>query len=354
VRYAGFDQGPSTWIGVGGSPTTPPTYPTPLPLSAYTSELYSYGATGYKKTRPGNPIASLGQFLIELRDLPVAPGKALYKNLRVRTLNVPIRRLPGVLLQQLSGFRALGGEYLNVVFGWKPFVSDLRKMYNLWQVLDKRMAQIRRENGRYIRRRATLFEDTSTSQTTIPKTASGVTSELFWGGGLATKTVTTKTKIWYSASYRYYIPDTSEGSLWDLRAKAALFGALPTPELLWEVLPWSWLIDWFANFGDVVSNFSPNAVDNLTQRYAFTMKHVVEETEWKFSGSVPPSSAIFGSSPSYSWSGLNFNLTSKQRKETKIRLGGGNPFGMGVQFNSLSSGQLAILGALGISRGLVK
>ncbi|DAD51666.1 TPA_asm: maturation protein, partial [ssRNA phage Zoerhiza.1_31] len=349
------------------------------------SELAAAYATGYKRARPGNPVASLGQFLVELRDLPAIPFKRLLfkkgdKAQVVKSLfkgqgiprGVPIQEVPRLLLRQLMDFRSLGSEYLNVVFGWKPFVSDVRKMYNLWYDIDKRMAQIIRENGKNIRRKAKISEDRTVSQD--PPTlgvgaylnVAGAPPNSFGsynygtgvcvggcGRSLYTVTRTSHEKVWFSGSFHYYIPDVSS-SLWDKRARLALFGALPTPELLWEVLPWSWLIDWFSNIGDVISNASQNAVDNLTCRYSFVMKQVVTETEYKcisshkaFSVNNPPFSVA-------EWPAMSNTWTTTETITQKMRAGGGNPFGLNVQLSSLSSYQLGILAALGLSRGLVK
>jgi len=48
------------------------------------------------------------------------------------------------------------------------------------------------------------------------------------------------------------------------------------------------------------------------------------------------------------------NATSIYTVETKLRDGTGNPFGLSVKLNSLSTYQLSILAALGISRSKVR
>jgi len=264
------------------------------------------------------------------------------------------------MLAQLLRFRELGSEYLNVEFGWKPFVRDLRQMYDLTKTIDERLAKIRRENGKSIRRKATL-EHSQTLDRYGPQGSSTP-----WWGSLGTPLVTglpsgrvrtvldvqvrKTTDVWFSAGYRYWIPDV-DSFAWDLRARAALFGALPTPELLWQITPWSWLIDWFANVGDVLSNASDNAVDNLTTRYSFTMMHTVEEWTYSSEVNLEPSYNLDGSTRN---PGCSTHLKTVWRIESKCRIGGGNPFGLDVQLKDLSPYQLSILAALGLSRGLVR
>jgi len=260
-----------------------------------------------------------------------------------------------VMLKQLLAFKNLGSEYLNVVFGWKPFVSDLRKIYYLTQSIDKEIGQLIRNNAKLIRRRANVSDVDSTSQT--------VTNYAFpfanvygappgWPVGYSVYKVTTRTqsKQWWSGAYQYYLPqDVSLGSAWDRRARLALFGGLPTPALLWEVLPWSWLTDWFFNVGDVLSNMSANAVTGLTTRWSFIMEHqrttTTQSCETWWLGRF---------TSNQQWAGGSHTFSSTTKVETKARRGGGNPFGLGVTLGSLSGYQLGILAALGLSRSSVR
>lgn len=332
-------------------------YPTIPPWSQEQVILQNHYATGYKKARPGNPVAGLGQFILELKSLPQMP----LRRLRKVSKNANFSDIPKLLRRELQDFRNLGSEYLNVVFGWKPFVKDLQEMYYLWHDIDRRMAQLVRENGKYIRRRSTVLDETSS---TFPQErqnynyayalVKGASANIFGGSSQWTKTGTTKEKVWFSGSFRYYIPDTSS-SLWDARARLALFGALPTPELLWNVLPWSWLVDWFANVGDIVSNASMNAVDNLTTRYSFVMRQISKSTTWQVTTQHPAQNSGNGvTSVRREWPAVSHTFNTVYTEVAKQRTGGGNPFGLNVQLSSLTGHQLGILAALGLSRSSVR
>lgn len=360
--YKNTIGGEYTVLGVlPNSQGVPIAYPMPASYDSVSASLTGAYTEGYKKARPGNPVASMGQFLIELRDLPripfrdafLKPGKNRLGKIPFRNMFYPIQDVPRHLRDRLLDFRNLGSEYLNVVFGWKPFVNDLRKMYNLWKDVDKRMAQLVRENGKYIRRKATVQDDKTFSHTgqvyqNPYVNVLGAPPTYMSGTTAYNVTTRTTTKVWFSGSFRYYIPDVGS-SLWDARARAALFGALPTPELLWEVLPWTWLIDWFSNVGDVVSNASTNAVDNLTMKYSFIMKHTSTEVEATSFVFHPASTKA-----NESWPSVQNTFRSTKLVETKLRRGGGNPFGLDVSLPSLSAYQLGILAALGLSRSSVR
>lgn len=337
------------------------TIPHLRPWDEVREETSSYYASGYAKARPGNPVADTGQFLIELRDLPQVPFRGAaqrYASLARRTGGV-FSTLPKLMLGELENFKNLGSEYLNVVFGWKPFVNDLRKMYNLWKEVDKRMAQIVRENGRNIRRKAQVAYDAGTDKEpqvyypwAFAQMVGGPPNWMNDCGSLYDVETRWDRRVWFSGSFRYFIPDTGS-SQWDARARAALFGALPTPELLWNVLPWTWLIDWFSNVGDVVSNLSVNALDNLVTNYSYIMMQYNWEkrcTVQTWHGYVPEGTYLPLKS---GWNAYAGSFTSREGYVTKSRVGGGNPFGLNVKLEDLSPYQLGILAALGLSRGSV-
>jgi len=369
-HYGTFYRNGAVWngttCGVNYIPTARWTGQVPpgfVPYVTARSAAHDYYAEAYRKARPGNPVASVGQFLIELRDLPQVPLKGLprgFGSLMRRLQGRSVADLPAVLLGQLEAFRHLGGEYLNVVFGWKPFVNDLRKMYNLWQTIDKQIAKLIRENGKAIRRRCQVKDQKDVTQNR--RSYPWAYADCFgappnWMDGYSVRTTTTRTieRVWFSGHYRYFITDPGS-SQWTARARLALFGAFPTPDLLYSVLPWTWLLDWFANVGDIVSNLSPNAIDTLYCNRSFIMRHTVQEvTEqcdtWHSAASTWDShdTSRYGYLGAQ-WSGFSGSFVSVDKTETKVRAVGGNPYGLNTQSTDLSPSQWSILAALGLSR----
>lgn len=385
------------FLGVSPCPIGPP--PSNLMSGLRTAaqastDVSSYFAAGYNRARPGRPAGSLGQFLVEgARDFPAIPAlsslglgpkQAFMRWLQgdgpqaVNPLNgrfVPVRKLgPSLLdgnparraprgdnpawraLQRLSDFRNLGHEYLNIVFGWEPFVRDLQKLYRVWKDIDKRIAQLIRENGKGIRRKATVSEDKSSSQTQtfypFPWANVNYAVPSFGTGGTwYTATTTTYSKIWFTANFRYFIPDIGS-SRWTQKATRVLFGVQPTPELLWTVLPWSWLVDWFSNAQDTIANLNDGAVENLTFRNGYIMKHTYTQSVYHAHVYRAPLHIL--TPPASSWDGVDHSFNSFFEKEEKIREGGWNPFGLHVQFPDLTARQVGILAALGLTRSLVR
>jgi hypothetical protein len=312
----------------------------------YTSEYnnaWAFGATGWKRARPGNPVAGAAQFVGELREgLPRIPFR-LYNRLRdLLQKKATHRRIHG---------SNLGDEYLNVAFGWLPLISDIRKMYELTVTLDKRLAQIVKDNGKGVHRRREIRNSDVTT------TSISAANLAFWGWGSgpdnivqgygSVETVTQEVdKIWFVGKFRYYIPDIGSNE-WRRKTIRALYGANFTPEVAYNLIPWTWLFDWFGNMGDVMSNASSNAVDNLTADYAYVMR-TIEKTvtyhgfsRWSdflgdpVNGKYIQGGSVYASATAY--------------RGLKIRTVG-SPFGFGATFDGLSNYQLGIAAALGISR----
>lgn len=360
--FPGYDRiihrDESTAIGCVGAdawftPPDPKSYSSQW--GVFQAAAWSYAAKGYRMTRPGNPMAGLGQFLAELRDLPRVPflnvGPSRYVSLFKQgfSLSRIMHEARGIAKESLSKGINPGGEFLNYHFGWKPFVSDLRRIYNLWKSVDKQLAQIIRDNGKGVKHSAQ-----------IGKTREVLDSETkFWpyagvnvygfpgdyqnvdGSTVYTRETTRETKVWYVGKYQYYIPDVSS-SQWKTKAKLALFGALPTPELVWELVPFSWLIDWAVNVEDVVSNVSSNAVDNLVQQYSYIMRSIETKTTAKAICQWSDWSPYF--------TGGTCEFKSTLRQMIKTRTGGGSPYALNaIAGEPLSATQLGVVAALGIN-----
>jgi len=118
------------------------------------------------------------------------------------------------------------------------------------------------------------------------------------------------------------------------------------PEVLWNLAPWTWMVDWVANFGDIVGNLSAIVADHLVMQYGYIMHEVIVTKEIYFprglySRNTYPYISSFDEKP--------WNVTLTYHSKTRT---GASPFGFGLSPESFTTQQWAILGALGISRGL--
>lgn len=371
----GSERGPRTIRGV--SPVRERVFPPPANLAwpqfwSESGALQTHFPTAFARTRPGRPVADLGVFLWELRDLPQVPGRSYFRTIPKGT---PFGSYLSVLRDQAWRFASLsssawkvakaarwlghsaGSEFLNLRFGWQPFLGDLRKLYELQRSIDRRLATLVRNNGRWRRRTATLADESTLQYDVFD------VPYLYWGvlgGGpdhyLRTAhtfrqvTTRTTTKRWFVGSYRYWVPDIGS-SEWTRRAVAHLYGVTPTPKLIWQAMPWSWLADWFSNMGDIVSNLSVNSVGYPVLRWSYLMETrtttVTAVAHCDHQGYGSPGDANY-------WpEAKGQRFASEYREVRKLRVPGGNPFGFGLpsfSWTGLSTGQRATLAALGVSR----
>jgi hypothetical protein len=268
---------------------------------------------------------------------------------------------------------------LNIEFGWKPFVKDVLKAYNFQRSFEKRYNFLVKNNGLPIRRRdkkrvvigdPVVLCEGSLSQPfgRLDNVSIGGNSQLtdmVLGGPLGSvfdydgsaftgqtdyryQTVLTTTE-WSVGTFKYYVPDIGSDR-WTAKAKAMLSGTDLSPATLYDVMPWTWLLDWFSNVGDVVHNLTDSRLDNETLTDAFAMytrksvHEIVISTHWDGldlgSENSPDRLLVPAGSDDFTYSRLELMKTRHQA----------SPFGFGVPREAFSASQWAILAALGVTR----
>lgn len=297
-----------------------------------------YGATAISLTAPTSPVADLAVLLGELKKegLPKLGGA---EYLRERT----------------SRAKALGGEYLNVEFGWKPLVSGIVQTMLAVDRAEALMQQYRRDSGRWVRRSYefqpeviashTHARTTSQALRNVPNTSSwSLSAPWFTNGrtGRLTESVTITRKVWFSGAYTYYLPKESNHPLWKrvegYRQKAShLLGLRITPEVLWNLQPWTWLVDWEGNIGRNISSFTALQTDSLVIVYAYLMCETRAEHTYTVSGVQTHKGVL-----------PDFSETFTTIKKERVRA---TPYGFGLNPANFTARQWSILAALGFTRG---
>lgn len=306
-------------------------------LDSLTSSAFGdvsvYGPTAWAKFAPGKPAASLGQFLGELHEVP--------RMLKTTTYNFynmwkRLNKLAPLSAKNIP--KELANEWLNFNFGWRPFVNDLRSFYRTWNNHDKLLKQIMRDNGQWVHRKGSVLASEDDVSTTVLTSHSHLPSLVgisnIAGNGSNTRiTVSDTLKVWFAGRFRYYIPDCGSVT-WKAKAVGHLFGAYPTPDLVYELTPWSWLIDWYTNVGDNFKNLTNGWADNLTAKYAYVMGTTTRKA------TVQSYYNLLTAPSTLSW---DYEIISKKRDEA-------SPFGFHLDFGDFSDYQWSILAALGLSR----
>lgn len=308
-------------------------------INARYTDLKNRGAEAWNRMRPDLPDFSFATAVYELKDpLPV------FQNSLRRVMRQTARRIP----PGLRGKAKRNAEwYLALQFGYLPIVRDIINYQSALQGADRRLQQLIRNEGRPQRRKRELknVADSSTSFTISPGTLSSmqpVHVTQCYGPGGTTQEVTNRIieRTWCSGRFRYLLPPGPRDLNWERLMLKRIMGHRITPRELYQVIPWSWLADYFTDLGQFISAVSPGVADRLIADYAFLMSTL----EWSATSTV--SQVVRTTS-----NGPTSRIYSKATRTRTIKMRvAASPFGFGFTQNDLSAHQVSILGALGISR----
>lgn len=126
---------------------------------------------------------------------------------------------------------------------------------------------------------------------------------------------------------------------WRRRMLARIYGFRPSPAVVYNAIPWSWLVDWFTNLGHVIENMDGGVADRLAADYFYLMR-TWESINNRF---------VTGFFEGHNGKNVTVTATASGYRARKLRVPG-NPFGFDVAQKDLSPMQLSILGALGYSK----
>jgi len=215
---------PTYFESYGGS-VAHQTVPGVLPNSTLANMLV-------RAINPSNPVVDLPVFFAEFRDLPSL-----------------IRRSGNSLIKQLSGAN------LKVEFALKPLIGDLKKLYDFQDHFDKRMKVLYGLKSGPMLRKASLWNGSvRTAESSLYTTNSFPTQCNIQHQKVST--LTTR-KDW---GYGNVVPSVDYNRLLksdaDLRwaTRRIVLGLTVDAATIWELTPWSWLIDWFSDVGTILQS----------------------------------------------------------------------------------------------------
>lgn len=311
----------------------------PKSVHSEDSSLNTLGATAVELASPTNQAAAASTFLGELlkERLPRIPGISTWES----RANALVRA---------------GDEFLNIVFGWAPMISDVKEIASSISQSDAVLDQYVRDSGKVVRRQYYFPTKRTSKETAHVKQSSanmsvgiGGFSEAFFTdpGALFTISEETEIKQWFSGAFTYHIPhDANRVAMLGSASEAdKLLGTSLTPETLWELTPWSWAIDWFSNAQEVITNLDRLKRQGLVMRYGYMMEHSISKVTYILEKGGAQVRDKNGSITQLNLAIPPLTLVTETKKRVKA-----NPFGFGLTWEGLDPLKLAIAAALGITR----
>jgi hypothetical protein len=226
LRYYGEEGQGFSWRRLYGyNPTnfTSYTYVT-IPTA---TDMNFWKAKALASINPFKPQVDLPLFLFELREFP-----RMLRDL-------------GHVLQGRIKPRDVPGGYLAYNFGWAPLVSDLKSLFNFAESIAKtRNALTNAANGSKV------------SHTLGGRSSTGLPTTYSYAGTVSTYQVEvshkTSVKAWCKAHVHLTEPLPPLVYDKEMLAMKTAFGLNLRPAMLWDAIPFTWLIDYFTNMGDLM------------------------------------------------------------------------------------------------------
>lgn len=256
-------------------------YPAPndSAKSAYAWELAA-------RTNPSRPLVSLPTFLAELKDIPETVrglGRTFLTSWKgdgwtKRAFNYVF----GLKSNRLTKLEAAANA--NLTWWWciRPLISDIRKMFQFSEAAQQRFLWLRRlSEGKSLKRRVTLGGDDSYLTEQVTTHSDGMTiihyrdthySSRIWG------TARWKTAVpagHYLSSIPYDVQSQFDFADRLVRG-VTCYEALCTA---WELLPWSWFIDYFVGIGNFIA--ANNNSVGATPSGLCLMRHLTSKSTYR-------------------------------------------------------------------------
>lgn len=279
-------------------------------------------ATAMSRSNPSRSVISLPTFIGEMKDFP-----GTIRQLGLAALTLKKR---GRNLSRKGKVKEAAGLYLAYRFAIAPLISDLRKIINFQDSVQKRMDELDRLYSKGgLKRRIRLGSSTESVDGTTT-----IASEM---GILLTCKKTTITTVERWATVRWLPTTRPSFNTDDQKRKLArklVFGlnVFSLGLTAWELLPWSWLADWFFNVQSLLEAHQNTVPATCVHRNLMT--------HWKTNVSYSRTDLF----PEFQGGDGTMTFESKLRSQPSLSLNSSFPL--------LSGRQLSILGALSAQKGI--
>lgn len=165
--------------------------------------------------------------------------------------NLLLDSFPGVMrrvgdsLAKGRPVKRKGNSVAEANFGWDLLYRDVAALFKFGEQVEQRVDELNRvySKGGLKRRR-------NVASTNATSTQEGIYVQSFYVAVRANRVTTTRSRKWVTMRWVPNSPNipSSEGRL--AQARLLVHGWSNAPARVWDALPWSWAIDYFAGIGD--------------------------------------------------------------------------------------------------------
>jgi len=307
------------------------------------ADLPTFAQRAYTRSAPTSVVFDAAQFLGELREgLPRLALESFKNSAKV--------------------LRGVGSDYLNVEFGWKPLINDIinagKALAGATELLTGGGQRVHRRYGIPAFRDFEEFHDLPANKMRydypglretnfgLPMGVVGVATGP--SGALAYVLRTRERSQWFEGEFTNFFKIGFDPKNF-LDRLDQLVNTKLTPSVLWELAPWSWLIDWSLRIGDTIKANELASSDRLVMHYGYAMEKTIYRDLLSVDMTGVPRTRAQALDGDY-WPDLpaSASFISTTTYKRRIRA---NPYGFRTGGTSaLSVGQLGILGALGLTK----
>jgi hypothetical protein len=216
----------------------------------------------FKDWSPNRRDYSLFRNAVELRDIPRSIN-SLNDTLRnFRTLFTSLGSKPKLrdsVFDLRKTAHDLSGEYLSFHFGWKQTYKDLMDLLALPEKMSKKYSFLIKRAGK-----PTTFRTKRNFPSALAEGVSGFdydTSPYEYGVSLSHR-LERETELRLVINATFDFPPPAGISFRAYRFLDSI-GAVPRPTDIYNLIPWTWLLDWFTGLGNYVE-----VIDNIAREDA--------------------------------------------------------------------------------------
>lgn len=150
------------------------------------------------------------------------------------------------LIPKLEGWKTIPNQFLNLSFGWIPFIQDIKALLTVVATVRKRLEHLKRVNKRAVtisHQKRYILVDSQSEQPTVNQDSDPSDNSLYVASKISYEEVTVRQHLIVG-----YDLDLSGADAF-IQAMCSALGLMNPLAIIWEAIPFSFAVDWFIHLG---------------------------------------------------------------------------------------------------------